>query len=345
MPDTCPLAATSPDSFGVSAASSASATVQSSSSTPARSVPFAATCSARPFTVAWSRVMSAPSSTACADSVPPSPISAGTGASPPVIATVPSSPIRIGGGAALLSPEAAGRDAVASSAAWPWMSTPPAAASGASAGSTRCTAAARSPPVLAVPRASSSGCDSVNATGRAGSSSCASAVSSSGAASSSSGFGPGTRSPVALALRPTWPRSPATSASSRPSDAPPALTPATSRWPVASGVANGPRLRACSDTPCQDRPGAGFIAGAVALSARSALRLARSSVPCASARSSPARSASTVASAVRGPDSAACSVSAPRSGRCATLDARPSGGSSASSVAWSEPGPMRPLAL
>ena len=52
--------------------------------------------------------------------------------------------------------------------------------------------------------------------------------------------------------------------------APPASSAAIRKVPLASGLANGPRTAASSRTDCQDRPGRGAIAGALAFTVRSA---------------------------------------------------------------------------
>ena len=217
----------------------------------------------------------------------------------------------------------------ASTASWvrPCRSTPPAAASGARSGAVRSTWAVMAPPVSAWPVACSSGWDRLNVTGRAGVSSLASAWRTIGAAASRSGFGPGMRSPVAVACNPAAPWLPCSSAVNVASRAPPAASPATSRCPEASGRVNGPCTCASSAMVCQDTPGAGVIAGARAATSRSADCPARSTVPFAVACAGPAVRSKAVASAVRGPSTLACSVIAPMSGSLAMLAIRPRGGS------------------
>ena len=77
------------------------------------------------------------------------------------------------------------------------------------------------------------------------------------------------------------------SAASRRTAAPAACSPSTRSVPLASGLVNGPRTCACKLMPCQDTSARGCMAGALAVTSRSAARPSRSSVPFASARSGP----------------------------------------------------------
>ena len=113
--------------------------------------------------------------------------------------------------------------------------------------------------------------------------------------------------------------------------------------PLASGLRNGPCTLASTRTDCQDTPGAGVMAGAWALTARSAVSCCRSTVPLAEAVNWPAVMPTCVARLSRGPLTEAWIAIAPRSGRWAMPEIRPLAGSSALTVASIASGVTRPL--
>ena len=109
--------------------------------------------------------------------------------------------------------------------------------------------------------------------------------------------------------------------------APAASMPSMRRWPVASGVVNGPAAWAARSIDCHETPGAGIMAGAFAVTSAVKAEAGRSTSACARAVSGPADRFSAAANAWRGPCTVASSARAPRSGRPAMRAMRPWAGS------------------
>ncbi len=139
-------------------------------------------------------------------------------------------------------------------------------------------------------------------------SSRASAVTMTGVSPSRLGGRPGAARPARLAFSDTAPRLPATSASApaarHPAPPDPAGGYGRGRWAWRKARS----YSASMSTPCQERPGAGLIAGAWASMARVAASPGISTVPATCAVRAPAERASVSGAAFCGPSSRGCEM-------------------------------------
>jgi hypothetical protein len=231
VPRARPSAESAPFRAGARAARSDSAAFHLKSNVSPRRAPVAERRTVRPSSCARSTVSASARTAADSASFASVPISAGSGASPPVRLTEPSTSTRV------TSSFVARRSAMA---VRPFRSMPAAAAKGASAGIVTLAVPLGSPPALAWPSTASSGWLSAKSTGRVGSSRRAFARSRTGAAANRSGRAPGIRKPSTIACSAIAPLLPERSASSSRNAASPACTPRMRSLTFASGMAYGP---------------------------------------------------------------------------------------------------------
>ncbi len=178
-----------------------------------------------------------------------------------------------------------------------------------------------------------SGCIAVSSIGRDFSLSCTVASSFTGSFARSRGCGPGTSRPVTTARTANFPAVAFSSAFNPAIWVPAIVNPLTSRRPSAVSADTDPCQLPCSASFVQARSGRGDIAGASTEYSKSADAPVKSTLPCARACRSPARSARSTRAASRGPCRVIVADRAPSPGNDKRFSSGPLAGSCTTSDA------------